>query len=261
MNASLTSAIYAGRVEHRRITPVAHALGYDVFALYLDIDGLTETAHRLRLFSLNRFNVFSLHERDHGARDGQSLPAYVRGLIKDRPEAAQVERIFLLAYPRVLGFVFNPLSTYYGFDAQGRLVIMVYEVTNTFGDRTSYVIPVDSGRIDQSCQKRMWVSPFNTAQGHYGFHGSLPGESLSLGVSLKDKDGPKLKAWFRARRLALSDATLARLALRFPFMTFKVIAAIHWQALKLWLKGLSYVRRPAPPQSVFHSPASKESVP
>jgi DUF1365 family protein len=255
------AALYVGRVEHRRLTPVAHALGYDVFALLADIDALAEMAANLRFFSLNRFNLFSLYERDHGARDGRALGLYIRDLLKDRPEARDVARIFLLAYPRVLGFVFNPISTYYAYDAAGRLKIMIYEVTNTFGDRTTYVIPVekDAQSIDQSCFKQMWVSPFNKVEGEYGFHGNCPAETLSLGVSLKDSDGPKLKAWFRASRVPLRDGELLRLFARMPFLTFKVVLGIHWEALKLWLKGLSYVRRPEPPKPVFHVPNSKES--
>jgi uncharacterized protein len=255
------AALYVGRVEHRRLTPVAHALGYDVFALLADIDALAEMAANLRFFGLNRFNLFSLYERDHGARDGRALGLYIRDLLKDRPEAHDVARIFLLAYPRVLGFVFNPISTYYAYDAAGRLKIMIYEVTNTFGDRTTYVIPVekDAQSIDQSCSKQMWVSPFNKVEGEYGFHGNCPAETLSLGVSLKDSDGPKLKAWFRASRVPLRDGELLRLFARMPFLTFKVVLGIHWEALKLWLKGLSYVRRPEPPKPVFHVPNSKES--
>lgn len=253
------SALYVGRVEHRRVTPVAHALGYDVFALLADIDALPEMTRKLRFFSLNRFNLFSLYERDHGARDGRTISAYIRDLLKDRPEARDVARIFMLAYPRVLGFVFNPITTYYAYDAGGILKMMVYEVTNTFGDRTTYVIPVENDHIDQGCFKQMWVSPFNKVEGEYGFHGSAPGESLALGVSLKDSDGPKLKAWFRARRIPLADGELLRLFARMPFLTLKVVLAIHWEALKLWLKGLSYVRRPEPPKPVFHVPRSKES--
>lgn len=260
MKALPKPALYVGRVEHRRVTPVAHALGYDVFALFADIDALPEMASRLKLFSLNRFNLFCLYERDHGARDGRRLGVYIRDLLKDRAEARDVARIFMLAYPRVLGFVFNPITTYYAYDAQGNLRVMVYEVTNTFGDRTTYVIPVedDAQGIHQGCFKQMWVSPFNRVEGEYGFHGSAPGETLSLGVSLKDSDGPKLKAWFRAKRVPLKDSELMRLFVRMPFLTFKVVVAIHWEALKLWLKGLSYVRRPQPPPSVFHVPRSKE---
>ncbi len=255
------AALYVGRVEHRRVTPVAHALGYDVFALFADIDALPQMAAGLKTLSLNRFNLFSLHERDHGARDGRPLGVYIRDLLKDRPQAKHVARIFMLAYPRILGFVFNPITTYYAYDAQGQLRIMVYEVTNTFGNRTTYVIPVepDAQGIDQSCFKQMWVSPFNKVEGKYGFHGNCPGETLSLGVSLKDSDGPKLKAWFRASRVQLRDGELLRLFARMPFLTFKIVLAIHWEALKLWLKGLSYVSRPKPPKPVFHMPRSKES--
>lgn len=247
---SFVNAIYEGHVEHRRLRPVTHALSYKVFALWFDLDHLPQG---LRLFSINRFNLFSLYERDHGVRDGRPLKDYVRDLIATHPQAAKVARICLLAYPRVLGFVFNPLSTYYCFDSEGRLLLMVYEVTNTYGDRTSYVLPVEEGVLAQACAKRMWVSPFNAVEGEYGFHGNVPGESLSLGVCLRDGAGPKLKAWFSAKRRPLSDGELVRQFARVPFLTFKVVLGIGWEALKLRLKGLAYVRRPAPPAAVFHS--------
>lgn len=247
------NAIYQGRVEHRRLRPLGHALGYDVFAFLIDVDAPPKG---LRLFSFNRFNLFSVMEKDHGAKDGRPLGAYVRDLIGAR---AHVEKVLMLAYPRVLGFAFNPLTTYYCFDGAGKLVFMVYEVTNTFGNRVSYVIPVEGGVPDQSCAKRMWVSPFNRVEGQYGFHGNVPGQSLSLGVNLKDKDGPKLKAWFRAQRRPFTDGELVRQFLHVPFLGFKVVLAIHWQALKLWLKGLAYVSRPAPPEPHIHLPRSKGS--
>ncbi len=258
----MTPAIYAGRVEHRRLTPVAHSLSYRVFALLLDAERMDATAKGLRLFSHNRFNLFSVYDRDHGARDGRPVGEHIRALIAQRPEARRVAHIFMLAYPRVLGFVFNPLTTYYLTDRGGQFVLMVYEVTNTFGDRVSYVIPADGISIDQSCPKQMWVSPFNGVQGQYGFHGHVPGETLSLGVSLKDSDGPKLKAWFRARRVALTDRELLAHFIRIPFLTFKVVAGIMWEAFKLKMRGLAYVPRPAPPsETVFHHPVSKENVP
>ena len=257
MKQGLThSAIYAGRVEHRRLRPVVHGLSYKVFAFFLNLDELPE---KLKWFSHNRFNLFSLYDRDHGAGDGQSLSAYVRGLIAQHPEAKQVKEIFLLAYPRVLGYVFNPLSTYYCLDEKGLPVLMVYEVNNTTGDRTSYVLPVANGKIAQSHAKRMWVSPFNDVSGEYGFHGNVPDETISLGVSLRDEAGPKLKAWFRGERRALSDRELLAQFAQVPFLTFKVMAGILWEALKLKLKGLSYVSRPNPPEAHFHGKSPRNS--
>lgn len=251
-DASSHSCLYAGRVEHRRLRPVAHHLSYKVFTLFVDLDELETLAKRLKFFSYNRFNLFSLRDRDHGRGDGQPLAQYVRELIASHAEAAQVKRICLLAYPRLFGYVFNPLSTYYCFDEKGLPVLMVYEVNNTSGDRTSYILPIEKGKIAQSHGKRMWVSPFNDVRGEYGFHGNIPDQHLSLGVSLRDQDGPKLKAWFTGDRVALSDGQLLKQFMRVPFLSFKIIVSILWEALKLKRKGLAYIRRPEPPASAFH---------
>jgi len=160
---------------------------------------------------------------------------------------AEVERVVMLCFPRVLGYVFNPLTVYYCFSASEQMNSIVYEVNNTFGDRHHYVLPVDAptGRaLGQSCSKKMYVSPFNQVEGEYEFHVSPPGKKLAVGVNLRVDGAPVLKAYLSAQPKTLSDRTLLQAFTRMPAMTFKVIAAIHWEALLLWLKGLPIARRP-----------------
>lgn len=247
--SAIESCLYLGAVVHCRLRPRRHRLRYRVFMLYVDLDALPALARRLRLFSLNRFNLFSLHDADHG--DGSGPPAaWVRRHLAAAgiPEAGA--RIGLACYPRLLGYAFNPISVYFCFDRDAALRAVVYEVNNTFGERHSYLVPIAAGAsepIRHRSAKRLHVSPFIGMQTTYHFRLRVPAGRYSLAIAETDRAGPLLHAAASGRRATLSDATLAAAALRYPLMTLKVIAAIHWEALKLWLKGVPVYRKPRPP--------------
>jgi hypothetical protein len=256
--SDLQSCLYLGEVAHKRVAPIRHALRYRVFNLFAEVDELPKLGRELRFFSYNGFNLFSLHDRNHGPGDGTSIASNVRKLARNATGGNAVDRIFMFCYPRVLGYVFNPLTVYYCHDGAGRLVVMIYEVNNTFGERNSYVIPVEGG-YHQSCRKTFYVSPFNRAEGRYDFHFMPPGNELRLGVSLRTAEGPCLNAYFSGKRQPLTDAALLRSFLSLPLLTMKVIAAIHWEALKLRLKGLTIRPRPRPPDPpILISPRSHD---
>jgi DUF1365 family protein len=248
------SALYSGWVTHQRLRPRHHRLRYRVFSLLLDIDELPALPRRLRLFSLNRFNLFSLHERDHG--DGASS---LRAHVDRELQAAGLPiggAIRLLTMPRILGYAFNPLSVYFCHAIDGELAAILYEVNNTFGERHSYLIEVHGdgrrgGPIAQRCAKRLHVSPFMPlAEMHYDFRIAAPqseSQRLHVGVTASDADGPLLQAGFVAERRTLSDRALAKTVLTHPLLTLRVMAAIHWEALRLLAKGLRIVPKPAPP--------------
>lgn len=240
------SCLYSGEVVHRRLSPVRHELRYRVFNLFADVDRLPELAGGLRLFSYNRWNLFSIMDRNHGPGDGTPVSAHAWSLARRAEGGGEVKRIFMFCYPRVLGYVFNPLTVYYGFDGEDRLRLMIYEVNNTFGGRHSYVIPVGS-MLSQRAEKHFYVSPFNAVEGEYLFHFSEPGESMALSVSLSVGGKPVLKAYVSGARRQLTDRALLRAFLAVPFLTFKVIGAIHLQALRLWWKGLRLKPRPPGP--------------
>ncbi len=240
------SCLYHGDVVHRRRAPVRHALRYRVYNVFADIEELAPLGRRLRLFSYNRFNLFSIDDRDHGPGDGTSIRDHVWALVKAAENGTEVARIFMFCYPRVLGFVFNPITVYYGFDADGELRLMVYEVNNTFGERHSYVIPVGDS-LQHSCSKALYVSPFNAVEGHYDFNVGVPGDKLTLGITLTTPDGPRLTAWFSGSRMPLTDRKLLRSFLGLPLLPLKIVGGIHWEAFKLWVKGLRFQKRPAPP--------------
>ncbi|MHA1134642.1 MAG: DUF1365 domain-containing protein [Alphaproteobacteria bacterium] len=245
------SALYNGVVVHKRMRPVQHALRYHVFSLLLDCDELAALDQRLKLFSYNRFNVLSLHDRDHG--DGSALRRYLRRIAAQSGQ--EIDRFLMLCYPRMLGYGFNPVTVYFGLAADERLKLMIYEVNNTFGERKSYVIPVPeeaaSGIVSQGCRKSFYVSPFNAVEGRYKFHLTPLGEDVTVGVALENDQGPVLKAYFRGSRSVLSDASLLVAVLRTGWLSVKVIAAIHFEALKLRLKGLRLQQRPPAPRSAI----------
>jgi DUF1365 family protein len=238
--------VYRGRVMHHRLKPSLRFTSRTA-SLLLDIDALPETAAGLRLLSHNRFNLFSFDDRDHGPRDGSPLRPWI-----DRELAAHgfppAARVRLLCYPRLLGYVFNPLSVYFCGDERGELYAIVHEVKNTFGEQHAYVLPATArnGVVRQACAKRFYVSPFLPLEGGYRFVIRPPAERVSVVIRQSGPEGLQLVASLTGDHAPLSDAELARLFARFPLMTLKVIGAIHWQALKLWLRGARYRRhRPA----------------
>jgi uncharacterized protein len=242
---ALASCLYRGEVVHRRLAPVRHELRYSVYNLFVDVEELPTLGNRLKLFSYNRFNVFSIDDRKFGPGDGTPIHEHVWGLVKNAPAGQTVTRIYMFCYPSVLGYVFNPLTTFYCYDANDQLRLMVYEVNNTFGERHSYVIPLDDSQ-NQTCSKKFYVSPFNKVEGHYDFTIGPPGDELKLGIRLTNADGPCLNAWFVGRKHKLTDAALAKSFLGLPLLPLKIVGGIHWEAAKLWFKGMRLVKRPAP---------------
>jgi DUF1365 family protein len=243
------SAVYEGAVYHKRLRPKLHAFRYRVFSLLLDLDELPALHRRLRLFSHNRWNLFSFQDRDHGIGRRESLRAWIDDRLAGIGIAIPGGRITLLCYPRILGYVFNPLTVYFCRRADGSLAALIYEVNNTFGGRHAYTLPAGGGSGDvvrQRCGKAFFVSPFNDVSGSYAFKVMAPAERVSIHIDQADEGGALFRAGFSGRRSTLSDLALLRLAFRYPLMTLKVIAAIHWEALRLFAKGVPHRLRDRP---------------
>ena len=256
----LRSGLYVGKVWHRRWRPKTHRLDYRVFSALIDLDELPDLARRSRLLSHNRFNLFSIVDRDFGPGDGSRLKPWVAFQLRSAGLEADDLRVGLLCYPRMFGYAFNPLSVYFcRRAADDSLIAILYEVHNTFGERHCYLIPAPANgdrTVRQSCAKKLYVSPFIDMAATYHFRISPPaaqpaaGDRLAVVIHQTDAAGRLLEASFVAERRDWSDAALLSLLATHPLMTLKVIAGIHWEALKLWLKGIELVPRPAPPQAL-----------
>jgi DUF1365 family protein len=242
-------AIYTGHVAHAR--PGKHRLRYPVFMLALDVDALPALGKRLRLFSHNRANLISVHDRDHAGRVRTGLRAQIETKLHEARIRWDGGPIVLLTMPRILNYVFNPLSVYFCWRRDGSLAALVHEVSNTFGERHFYVLPPrragEEGCVTQKCDKAFFVSPFLEANLSYEFRVTPPGgEMARVAMIVKRGEEIALTASFSGMRRELSDANLLRVWAGNPAMTFTVIAGIHWEALKMWTKGVRYLGRARP---------------
>jgi uncharacterized protein len=230
--------LFVGKVVHRRLRPIAHQLNYTVASVLVDVDHLDALP---TLLHYNRPSLFSLNDRDFGPlENAKPLPEFAWSEMREHDTGRVVTRIMVLCYPRLLGYTFNPLTVYYGLDANDHVRMVLYEVHNTFGARHIYVAgPFAAGDMASSAADKVFrVSPFNRIEGSYSLKASPPTNRVAVGVALSTREGPLLNAYFTGERHPLTNATLLRIFFTIPLMTFKVMAGIHWEALKLWAKGL-----------------------
>jgi uncharacterized protein len=241
----MTSTLYIGHVSHARLQPFRHSFRYRVFAMLLDLDALPTA----RLFSHNRFNLLSFYDKDHGAGDGFSAKDWALQQLHTAglsPDAGWT--IKLLCFPRLWGFAFNPLAIYYCIDGLGALQASIQQVSNTFGERHSYILCHGVEPKAARVRKVFHVSPFMPLDGQYRFRLPLPAAQLSVMIKYLDTQGAtRLIATQTGRSVPATSANLLWAVLAHPLMTLKIVAAIHWQALKLWRKGATFYRKPAPP--------------
>ena len=242
----MRSALYAGVVTHLRRRPRRHNLRYRVMQGLFDLDELPALDRKLRLFGHNRAAPISFHDKDHGDGSGELRP-WVEAQLRAAGLDGDWGALRLLCMPRMLGYVFNPLSVYFCHEPGGRLAAILYEVNNTFGQRHAYVLPADeaSGTIRQGCDKAFYVSPFMPMDLRYDFRIVPPGARVGVEVAARDADGPLLDARFLGARRSLTDLALLRALIAYPAMTLNVVLAIHWEAVRLWLKGLRLAPRPS----------------
>jgi hypothetical protein len=232
------SALYEGTLVHVRHQPREHAFRYPVAYWLLDLDELPELERSFRTIGVNRRALFSLRDRDHFDGDGTPLKEAVISTARD----GSIERVLVLTQLRVLGYVFNPVSFYWCYRADGSLACMVAELSNTFGERLPEVLPGDS--LEYEHDKRLHVSPFMGLDQQYRYRFSEPGESVFARVEVHERGRMALHAVLAGRRRELSTRALGRFALRYPLMPAQVTALIHWQALKLWLKRVPFHHKP-----------------
>ena len=238
------STIYNGNVIHRRFKPKEHYFKYSVFSLLIDIDELEIIENKIKIFSYNKFNIISFFDKDHGPRDGTSLKEWVIKNLKDIGIDNDRIQVKLFCYPRIFGYVFNPLSVFFIYDESSRLIAILYEVKNTFGEQHTYVFKTEDKKlIRNDCAKKFYVSPFIEMECHYYFRVLKPSDKISVIIDQKDKDGKLLYASQDGKAAELNEKNLLTSYISHPLMTFKIIAAIHYEALKLWLKGIKIIKR------------------
>lgn len=248
MSAPLTEAVmlHTGAVSHTRHVAPRRRFAYRFWMLSADLDTMPAT----RLFRRNAAGLVSLHDADHGPRDGSALRPWVEAELARAGLADAAARIRLLTIPRVLGYGFNPISFYFCHRRDGSLGGVIHEVRNTFGGLVAYCLPVEGERIRQDCTKRLHVSPFFDMQGDYRFAfrppSFEPGEEWSIGITHAGPDGRRMTAAMRLVAQPYTEAAMARLALSHALLPARVLGAIHWQAVQLWLRGAQFHPMPAP---------------
>ena len=239
------SYIYNGRVIHKRFKPKKHFFKYSVFSLFLDLDEINELDQQIPFFSYNKFNILSFFDKDHGHRDGSSIKDWLIHVLQKKNISTINIKIKILCYPRIFGYVFNPLSVFFIYDADSNPIAILYEVKNTFGEQHTYVFKIDikNKQIFNNCKKKFYVSPFMDLESKYFFKVLIPNERLSVIIDQRDKEGKLLFASQDGERVKLSSKNLLISYLKHPLMTLKIISAIHYEALKLWIKGIKLVKK------------------
>jgi DUF1365 family protein len=237
--------LYIGSVFHKRFEPKIHELRYRVFTLFADLDHLEFIAKNNRLFSLNSFNLVSFHESDYGdpkTSKSSGLKERLLDLLNTNGvDATKVKSIQVLTYPRILGFVFNPLTVFYCYGENNKHMALIYEVRNTFSERHNYIFTVpENGSFNDlhSAKKCFHVSPFFDQQGHYEFSIVAPDKKTAVTIGYIHAGRTRLVACFSGKQQEISDKALFALSLKMPFMTLKVMGGIIFEAIKLKLKGL-----------------------
>ena len=239
----MNSCIYNGVVTHKRFKPVKHFLKYKTFSFLIDLDEIDKLDKDNIIFSFNRFNIFSFYNRDHGDRDGKSLKNWVMDNLIKFKISENINKIKLLCYPRIFGYVFNPLSIFYCYQDE-KLKVIFYEVKNTFNEQHTYIFKVnDSNIVTQKCKKKFYVSPFMDMDTYYSFELLNPGKKLSVSIKQTDKKDTILTAVQTGERKNFNLKQLVVNFFKYPFMTIKIISAIHFEALLLWKKGAIYRKR------------------
>jgi DUF1365 family protein len=245
------SCIYEGRVRHRRFTPVEHAFDYRLFMMYLDLDEAPELFRRRWFWSVGRRTLAWLKREDHLGAPERPLSDTVRDLVAERTGRRPTGPIRLLTHLRYFGYCFNPVSFYYCFDeADERVETIVAEVNNTpWGEQHCYVLhgeePLgEAGIVRYGASKEMHVSPFMPMDIDYDWRFTTPRDALSVHMQNLRDDAKIFDATLALERTEITGASLARVLITYPWMTAKVMVAIHWQALKLWLKRVPFFIHP-----------------
>ena len=242
----INSNIYNGTVIHKRFKPKEHFFKYSVFSLLIDLSELDYLDKQVRFFSYNKINLISFYDKDHGNRDGTSIIDWVKKNLNQNNISSENIKIKLLCYPRILGYVFNPLSVFYVYNNQDKLIAILYEVKNTFGEQHTYIFKINNSDklLQHNCLKKFHVSPFIEMDCKYFFRTLTPDKKISVVIDQYDNNDDKLLYASQDGYIAdLKSSELLKSYIKHPLMTFKIIVAIHFEAFKLWSKGIRFIKK------------------
>ena len=231
---------------HHRLKPKQNRFSYNVFYLWLDLDEVSALEKKLRFFSRNRFNLYAFYDRDHlenGA--GETKQCVIKYLEDSGVDTSCIASICLLTFPRVLGYIFNPVCFYYAFDAAGEPLYAVAEVTNTFHEQKPYILTQrgSEGHFKLLTPKHFYVSPFSALETCFDFKLRVPQEHLEIHIDDREEGSRSLLSSLTGRRQPLTDTKLLICAFKYPLLTLRVIFLIHWHALLLWMKRIPWHRK------------------
>lgn len=245
------NAIYECKVMHQRLEPQRHGFRYRVFYLWLDLDQIDEAEAACALFSRNRFNLFSFFDKDHA---GGETPNVKEGVLMHLGKAGidtnSISTVRMLAFPRILGYVFNPVTFFFCFDAAGQPLCAAAQVTNTFQEQKFFVMPQANaeGHFRLIAPKHFYVSPFSELDLCFDFNLRTPGEQLNITINDRKEGRPVLLTSLTGTRRPLTNGALIACAFKYPLLTLRVIFLIHWHALRLWMKRVPWFSKAANPE-------------
>lgn len=253
----MASQLYIGQVMHQRFFPMEYKFKYQVFSLKVDVDSFYAEQKKVSWLGFNRFNLVSLYQRDFGARDDTPWRTWFESMVRSYGIEQPIKRIELVCMPRYLGFTFNPLAMWYGYNNNDELIAVIAEVSNTFGQWHHYVLTQNgtplATKISATADKVFHVSPFMNMDCRYRFALQKPDKTYQVGIYETENNKPLLNAVQVGKAQDLTTKNLLAVAIKFPFNTLKVVALIHWWALKIWLKGGKFHKTPRHLQKVQHS--------
>ena len=252
MGRELRSSIYECEIVHKRLHPKKNQFRYRLFFLDIELSELDQLRKRLWLFGHNRFNLYQFRDKDHldlgqpTLRENLEVHLAEKGI--DFPEDGRVR---LVTLPRIAGYIFNPVCFYFFTDKDGRPLHAMVEVCNTFKELKTYLIeqPVEGKESFRlTTPKEFYVSPFSELDDEFDFRLKIPGENIAIHIDDIEDGRTVLVSWIRGKRRDLTNGRLAWFALKYPLLTLQVIAKIHWQAFKLWLRKLPFHRKAERPE-------------
>ena len=254
MNTPLRSGLYRGTIRHRRFSPCENTFRYGLYQLLLDLSELPALDRAIGFFGYNRPGLVSFHDRDHMGGSDEPLHDKLAHWLRRQGHELGDSRVMLLTNPRVLGYVFNPVSYFFCLDGAGRLRFTVAEVFNTFGEVYCYLLDgteiAGGSALRSKVDKRFHVSPFMRIEGvRYEWIVTPPNDRLTIHIDEFDADEKYFDATLNLTRHPLTAATLGRAMLRYPHLTARTIFLIHWQATKLWVKRAPFFHKPEAPDN------------